>query len=95
MHVVIRKYQGNSTLADVLERHRAEVERLIRGVPGFVAYYVVRAADGTTTIGVFRDPAGAQKSTRIARDWVQQNAPEAAGAPPEIIEGATAFEFGA
>ncbi len=46
MHAVIRHYRGNSQLFDELERRTDEVETLIRGVAGFVSYYLVRTEDG-------------------------------------------------
>jgi heme-degrading monooxygenase HmoA len=94
MHVVIRRYNDNAKLMDVLEQKHADVERLIRGVPGFVAYYLVRSTDGGASISVYQDQAGTRESTRLAGDWVRQNAPEAVGTPPEVTEGETIIQFG-
>ena len=48
MHAVVRQYSGPGAreLFDALERSKADVERIIRGVPGFVTYSFVRAGDG-------------------------------------------------
>jgi hypothetical protein len=95
MHVVVRNYRGNAKLMDVIEQNRSEVERLLRGVPGFVAYYLIRSADGGASISVYQDQAGTQESTRLAGEWIRQNAPEAAGTPPEVTEGETIIQFSA
>ena len=74
MHAVIRRYQGSAIIDAVVSR-RGEVEALIRDVPGFVAYYAVRAGDGGATITVCQDQAGTAESTRRAAEWVRQNMP--------------------
>ena len=88
MNAVIRHYRGNSQLFDELERRTDEVEKVIRGVSGFVSYYLVRTDDGGGfTVSVFEDKTGTDESIRVAADWVRQNVPQAAGSPPEVIEG--------
>ena len=88
MNAVIRHYRGNSQLFDELERRTDEVEKVIRGVSGFVNYYLVRTEDGGGfTVSVFEDKTGTDESIRVAADWVRQNVPQAAGSPPEVIEG--------
>ena len=93
MHAVIRHYRGNSQLMDVLAQNTDEVERLIRDVPGFVAYALARTADGGFSVSVYEDQAGTQESTRRAAEWVRENAPQAAGSQPEVIEGETILQF--
>jgi heme-degrading monooxygenase HmoA len=93
MHVVLRRYQGASALFDELARRQADVEQLIRGVQGFVAYYLVRTEDGGVSVTVCEDRAGTQESTRRAADWVRQNVPAAAGTPPEVTEGDAIYQF--
>jgi hypothetical protein len=88
MNAVVRHYRGNSQLFDELERRTDEVEKVIRGVSGFVSYYLVRTEDGGGfTVSVFEDKTGTDESIRVAADWVRQNVPQAAGSPPEVIEG--------
>jgi hypothetical protein len=94
MHTVIRQYsgQGASQLFDVLESKKDEVERLIRGVAGFVSYTLLRTSDGGITVTVCQDKAGTDESVRVAADWVKQNA-TVATAPPVISEGNTVLHF--
>jgi hypothetical protein len=88
MHAVIRRYSGRgaSQLSDELERNTAEIERIIRGVRGFVAYSLIRTGDGGVTVTVCQDKAGADESVRVAADWVRQNTTAAAN-PPEVSDG--------
>jgi heme-degrading monooxygenase HmoA len=46
MYAVVRRYKGGSRVIDEVIRKRSDVEQLIRGVPGFIGYYVV--TDPTT-----------------------------------------------
>ena len=94
MYGVVRRYRGASQVFDELERQRPEIERLLQGVPGFVAYYLIRSGDGGASVTICRDQAGTQESTRVAADWLRQNVPAAAGNPPEVIEGEVIIEAG-
>jgi hypothetical protein len=71
------------------------VEEVIRGLSGFVSYYLVRTEDGGGfTVSVFEDKAGTDESIRVAADWVRHNVPQAAGSPPEVIEGRVVLQMG-
>jgi len=72
---------------DLLEQRASGVEQLIRGVPGFVAYYLARTSDGGFSVSVYEHSAGTAESTPRAADWVKQNAASVAGSPPEVIDG--------
>jgi heme-degrading monooxygenase HmoA len=93
MHAVVRHYRGNAALADELAKRSGEVEELIRGVDGFVAYYLLKTSDGTASISVFENEAGTQESTRLAAEFVRENVASVAGDPPEVFEGETAIHF--
>jgi heme-degrading monooxygenase HmoA len=94
MYAVFRRYKGPSSLIDELVRRRADVEQLLRAVPGFKSYYLMRAGDGGgASITICEDQAGTTESTRVAGDWVRQNVPAAAGSPPEVTEGEVLFNF--
>jgi heme-degrading monooxygenase HmoA len=93
MHTVVRNYRTNGTLADALVKRSGEVEELIRGVDGFIAYYLVKTLDGTVSISVFEDEAGTQESTRRAAAFVNEKLASVAGEPPEVSEGETVISF--
>ena len=88
MHAVIRRYSGSgaSQLFDELERRRDEIEQVIRGVPSFVAYTLMRTSDGGVSVTVCRDKAGTDESVRVAADWVRQNT-TASASPPQVSDG--------
>ena len=66
MHAVVRNYSGKGAkeLFDILEKNKAEVERLIRGVKGFVSYSMVRNAVGGFTVSIYQDKSGTDESLR-------------------------------
>src|SRR5262249_13281161 len=73
MHTVIRNYKGQPTLGEELTRHRKEVESLISGIQGFIAYYLVKTTDGIASVTVCEDKKGCDESSRRAADWLRQN----------------------
>jgi hypothetical protein len=89
MHAVVRTYSGKGAkeLVDVLEKHKADVEKLIRGVRGFVSYSLARTAEGGFSVSVYQDKAGADESVQKARAWIQENAAGTGASPPKISEG--------
>ena len=91
MYVVVRRYR-DSKLMDVLVERRADVERLIRGVPGFEAYYLFRSGDGGSSITVCQDKAGTDESSRRAAEFVKENLGVPSN-PPSITEGETVLQF--
>ena len=76
-----------------MQQKQQEVTGLIKGVPGFVAYYATRAGDTLTTVTVCDSQAGTQESTRLAGEWVKQNVTGASVGAPQIAEGETFLQF--
>src|SRR5262249_11534379 len=89
MHAVMRSYSGKGTKAlfDLLVKNKGEVESLIRGVKGFVSYSLVRTTRGGFSVSVYEDKAGADESSRVAREWITKNASKTGVARPMISEG--------
>ena len=83
MQATIRRYRG-SELADLLESRREDVEALISGVSGLHGYFLVRTDEGCASVTVCDDAAGIQESTRLAREWISENAAAVAVAPEEL-----------
>jgi heme-degrading monooxygenase HmoA len=92
-YAVIRHYKGSTELIDELGRRPGEVESLIRGVPGFQNYYLVRSDGGGFSVSVFEDRAGAEESVKAARQYIQDNIANLAGEPPEVIQGEVIISF--
>ena len=95
MHAVVRTYsgQGAKQLFDLLEQRKAEVESLIRAVPGFQAYTLFRTEDGGVTVTVCQDKAGTDESLKVAREWIQQNAADLGVSPPAVSEGQVVLQL--
>jgi hypothetical protein len=93
MHAVVRHYKGSSKLIDDLVGRRKDVEELIKGVDGFVAYYLVKTADGGASISIFENQTGTAESTKRAAAYISENLAGVAAGPPEVIEGQTVIDF--
>ena len=95
MHAVIRTYSGKGAkeLFDVIEKNKAEVESLIRGIRGFVSYFLVRTDGGGFTVSVYQKKAGSEESIRVARDWIAKNAGGTGVAAPSISEGTVILQL--
>jgi hypothetical protein len=89
MHAVVRNYSGAGAkkLFDVLESRKADVESVIRAVPGFVSYTLLSSGNGGVSITVCKDKAGTDQSMKVAREWIQKNAPDSGAAAPAVTEG--------
>jgi hypothetical protein len=95
MHVVMRRYSGSGSkeLMDLVMKNKGDVEKLMRGVNGFVRYLIVKTGDGWMTAAVCQDKAGCDKSVQLARDWVAKNAASTGAAAPQITEGEVQFQI--
>lgn len=93
MHVTMRYYQNAGALADAMNAKPGEVEELLRGVPGFVAYYAIRNGDTVTTLTICEDKKGTDESTLRAKEWVKKNLTPGSIAAPAINEGDTYMAF--
>ena len=89
MHAVVRAYSGHGAkeLLDVLEKNKTAIERLIRGINGFVSFSLARTDDGGFTMSVFQDKTGTDESSRVAREWISKNAGSIGAGPPKVTEG--------
>ena len=52
----------------------AQIENLIKGVPGFVSYVLIQSSDGGCSVTVCYDKAGCDESTRLAGQFIRDNA---------------------
>jgi hypothetical protein len=95
MHAVIRTYSGAGAkqLFDVLEQRKADVEAVIGKVPGLISYSLLRSGDGGVSVTVCNDKAGADESLKVARDWIQKNAPNTGARPPDVTEGSVILQI--
>ena len=90
MHAVVRTYSGAGAKAlfDLLEKRKADVESVMRYVPGFVSYTLIHGGNGGASITVCKDKGGTDKSMAAAKEWIQKNAANIGVRPPSVVEGA-------
>jgi hypothetical protein len=90
MYAVVRIYTGPGAkqFFDILEERKEDLEAAHQHVKGLMSYTLVRSGDGGVSITVCREKAGAQDSVRVAKEWLEKNAPGVSTNPPQLIEGA-------
>ena len=90
-YVVIRLRQPNPDwpVEEVLELIGEGYVPLVREIPGFVAYFgsADPVSGGQAYVGVFDDKAGADESTRVAREWLTENSYSFFEGDPTVAEG--------
>ncbi len=91
MHAVVRTYTGSSGAVAQLKPRAKEIEATIRRAPGFVAYYLLETPEGLTTLTVCQDRAGCDESSRLAAQWIRDNAPDVIKKAPQITQGELAI----
>jgi hypothetical protein len=96
MHATVRKYSGPAEFGEELVKRQADVRRILEGIAGFQAYYLLRTDEGgVLTVSVFDDRAGADESVRRAAEWIGANLSDMDVSPPEITTGEVGIHFGA
>lgn len=95
MYAVIRTYSGPGAdrLFDVLEKRTSDVEAAIRQVAGLKSYTLLRSSDGGVSVTVCEDQAGAEESLKVARDWIQKNAPDTGASAPVVTQGSVLLQI--
>jgi hypothetical protein len=94
MYATLRQYAGITPADfDSLMSRKGDVEALIREVPGFVQYDLVRTADGITSLTVCRDQAGTEASSSQVAAWIKQNLPSMQANLPVITGGEDVIHF--
>ena len=95
MYAVVRTYSGAGAkeLFNLLEQRKAEVEAVMRTVPGLVSYVLVRSGEGGTAVTVCQDKTGADESTRLAKEWIQEHASELSSPMPAVDVGSVLVQI--
>ena len=90
MYVAIRQYGlvTNEPLENVMRGIREGFIPIIKNAPGFLAYYALDSGGGTlTSISIFAHRAGAERSNKLAEDWVGRTLSSALPTSLQIIVG--------
>jgi hypothetical protein len=95
MHAVVRTYSGAGVkqLFELMEQRKADIEAVIRKVPGLVSYTMMRSGDGGVSVTVCTDKAGVEESVKVAREWIQKNASNIHANPPVVTEGSVIVQI--
>jgi hypothetical protein len=89
MYTTCRIYTDARELAELIVSNQTEIEGLLRAVPGFNAYYMVRTDDGLASITICDTKEGAEQSNKVAAEWVRTNGVGLRGTSPKIYAGPT------
>jgi hypothetical protein len=90
-YVVIRLRQPNPDwpVAEVMALIGEGYVSLVREIPGFMLYFgsADPVSGGQAYVGVFADKAGADESTRVAREWLTEHSYTFFAGDPTVAEG--------
>ncbi len=93
MDVVVRSYSGKGSkeLFSLLEKHKRDVEKLMRSVKGFESYTLARSneSDGGLSVTMCQDKAGTEESVRLAKEWISKNGAGISVDAPKVSWGST------
>ena len=92
MYATLRRYAGAAALGDAMAANANDIEKILRDVPGFVAYVAIRDGANVTSVTVCDNSAGTDESTKRAGVWVKENV-QAKIAAPNITEGNVFISF--
>ena len=81
MHATLRRYEGveSSRTVELTRKVDDELIPKLKELPGFSGYYLIEAGNGVmTSISLFDTAEQADKSSRIASNWVRDEKLETA-----------------
>jgi hypothetical protein len=88
MYATVRIYDDAEGLADAVAENKAEIVRLFREIDGFRSYHMVKTgARSATSVTVYDDLAGAEESSRVAREWIAANLSGLTIGAPQVLVG--------
>ena len=89
MFISVRRYKVDpANVAEISKRAQEGFVQIMKGSPGFVAYYGVDHGNGdVATVSIFESQEQAEESNNRAAGWVKENLAELIDSPPQIITG--------
>ena len=88
MHASLRHYRIEPKNMNELLRRVPGAVDVISKLPGFKAYYVIKASDDTlATVSVFSDKGAAVLSNQTAAKWVKENAADLFSGTVDAVTG--------
>ena len=88
MYAVVRRYNGVTDPEEAGRRVEDQFVKILKEVPGFIAYYWVDAGDGVMlSTSVFQDEPEEEESTKRAGEFVHANLEPLVPNPPQVTAG--------
>lgn len=87
MYSSVRRYTANPGLADKFKARGDEIKKVIQGISGVTAYYLIKTPDGAIAVTICDDKRSAEKSNEVAADWIRKNMATVVSEPPTIHQG--------
>jgi hypothetical protein len=84
---MVRTYSVAPGLAEQLVGHGDDVKRLIGGIDGFRAYYLIRTDEGAVSVSLYDSQAGAEESARAAAGFLADVLGDLNVGAPQISAG--------
>jgi hypothetical protein len=87
MHASVRRYRSRDT--DALARKvEDEFVEQIKGIDGFVGYYVIDGLGGdVASVTVCETASALQEVTKLAGDWVRESLGDLVDGQPDVVAG--------
>ena len=87
MQAAVRRY-STSDIDSLVTKVEDEFVEKVKGVDGFVGYYVIDGGGGdvvSVTVGETADAV--EESTRLASDWTESSVADLLQGAPEVVSG--------
>lgn len=92
MYATVRIYSEAEGLADAVAENKEEILGLFNEIDGFRSYHIVKTGPtSAASVTVYDDQAGAEASSRVAREWIAANLSGLSISPPEVLVGEVAM----
>ena len=95
MHTMLRIYTGIPGAGPRCAAKRAEIEKVLRTIPGFTGFRLLATDDGMATVTICETQAGCDESVKIAAAFIREHLPDLAAKPPQVLCGESLLSFGA
>ena len=95
MFTMLRIYSGMPGVGPRFLAKKEDLEKVMRGVPGFAGYRLLATPDGIATVTICETKDGCDASAKAAAAWIAQNMPDLAPKAPQILTGESLVSFGA
>jgi hypothetical protein len=87
VHAAVRRYR-TSDIDSLVAKVEDEFVEKVKGVDGFVGYYVIDGGGGDVVSVTVGETAGAvEESTRLASEWTESSVADLLQGAPEVVSG--------